>query len=409
MDGSLHVGSEVAPLRARLAGAGAHNEVSVSSGRVRDGVGAAAVLDYLDVMTTPRGPNLGLRTFRTPPTVSVPVGTDERFKDYAVRAVQIVNAALPYDKRLRFRITPAPDPVTYSDVPDGNIVIEFIPQAQWPYEALATAAGHAVQTVTRSRSGSRTVKAHALIDIEQLASRPLATLYTVLHELLHAVGFTRHVDPARFPGTILGSHQPRNFTRIRLGKSDGEALLAAHSRLEPGALQQSISTALGPWTDTSFHLRGDLPITGGGVSFGVAHRNGLSQPWASGPTPWVNLVNNQELSGSVRWAGRLLGFTPETEAVAGAADLTVNLKTLSGQIDFTDMEQWSVSSPGAIGTGTRWGDGDLRYSVAVRGNTFVQTGGDAGEVTGAFFGPKHEGMGGVLERRDLSAGFGGKR
>ena len=36
-------------------------------------------------------------------------------------------------------------------------------------------------------------------------------------------------------------------------------------------------------------------------------------------------------------------------------------------------------------------------------------GGDIGEVTGAFFGPRHEGMGGVLERHDLSAAFGGKR
>ena len=59
--------------------------------------------------------------------------------------------------------------------------------------------------------------------------------------------------------------------------------------------------------------------------------------------------------------------------------------------------------------GGRWGDGDLGYSVEVRGNTFTRTGGDAGVVTGAFFGPRHEGMGGVLERSDLSAGFGGKR
>ena len=46
---------------------------------------------------------------------------------------------------------------------------------------------------------------------------------------------------------------------------------------------------------------------------------------------------------------------------------------------------------------------------AVWANTFVQVGGDAGTVTGAFFGPAHEGMGGVLEREDLSAGFGGQR
>ena len=56
-----------------------------------------------------------------------------------------------------------------------------------------------------------------------------------------------------------------------------------------------------------------------------------------------------------------------------------------------------------------WGDGDLKYFVGVRGNTFVRIGGDVGEVTGAFFSASHEGMGGVVERNDLAAGFAGKR
>lgn len=62
-----------------------------------------------------------------------------------------------------------------------------------------------------------------------------------------------------------------------------------------------------------------------------------------------------------------------------------------------------------VGSGRTWNDGDLRYSVIVRGNAFTQTGGDAGEVTGVFFGSNHEGMGGVVERSDMSAGFGGTR
>ena len=56
-----------------------------------------------------------------------------------------------------------------------------------------------------------------------------------------------------------------------------------------------------------------------------------------------------------------------------------------------------------------WGNGDLQYLLNIRGNTFVQTGGDEGTVTGAFFGPVHEAMGGVLERPDLTAAFGGRR
>ena len=60
-------------------------------------------------------------------------------------------------------------------------------------------------------------------------------------------------------------------------------------------------------------------------------------------------------------------------------------------------------------TGTAWGDGTLTYIVEVRGNTFVQTGGDDGAVIGVFAGRRHEGMGGVLERTDLTAAFTGER
>ncbi|MDE0332408.1 MAG: hypothetical protein OXL41_11120, partial [Nitrospinae bacterium] len=163
---------------------------------------------------------------------------------------------------------------------------------------------------------------------------------------------------------------------------------------------------LGPWTDVSFHLRGDMDD----VSFGASSRNGLIQPWAHGPSPETNLADNPALTGSASWSGRLLGFTSESESLAGAADLTIDLATLRGQIDFTGLEHWGVNAaPGAIGSGTTWGDGDLGYGVIVRGNTFTQTGGDAGEVTGAFFGARHEGMGGVVERSDMSAGFGGTR
>lgn len=74
------------------------------------------------------------------------------------------------------------------------------------------------------------------------------------------------------------------------------------------------------------------------------------------------------------------------------------------------MEYWPVgTAPGAVGTGSMWQDGDLDYRIEIRGNTFLQAGGDAGAVTGTFFGPAHESMGGVIVRDDLSAGFGGTR
>ena len=108
--------------------------------------------------------------------------------------------------------------------------------------------------------------------------------------------------------------------------------------------------------------------------------------------------------------GGLLGFSNRQRPVAGDASLSVTLATLRGRAAFTNLETWA-GAPGdfAPGSGTRWGDGDLGYGIAVRGNTFTDTGGDAGTVTGVFTGPNHEGAAGVVERRDLTAAFGAIR
>ncbi|MCY4385063.1 MAG: hypothetical protein OXE44_18180 [Nitrospinae bacterium] len=188
---------------------------------------------------------------------------------------------------------------------------------------------------------------------------------------------------------------------------DVDGLHAVYTRFYDGSPYVDYDpNKLGPWTDVSFHLRGDMED----VSFGASSRNGLIQPWAHGSSPATYLADNQALSGSASWSGRLLGFTSQSESLAGATNLNINLATLRGKIDFTGLEHWGVNAtPGPVGSGQTWNDGDLGYSVIVRGNTFNQTGGDAGEVTGAFFGPNHEGMGGVVERSDMSAGFGGTR
>ena len=182
---------------------------------------------------------------------------------------------------------------------------------------------------------------------------------------------------------------------------DREGLLAAYTRLEPGVAPEDIATELGPWEDTSVHVKGvlDLPNNRDHVAFGAAERNGFVSPWAQGPIPGSDLADNAQLSGTATWAGRMLGLTPQAEVVAGAADLSVHLTSLTGNMSFTGLESWVPNAaPGAIGTGTVWGDGDLAYTVDVHGNTFVQTGGDDGIFTGAFFGARHEGMGGTLVR-----------
>ena len=402
---NLHIGTGVAPPAGELQKTGARNGVEISKGSVRDGAGAADVIAYLRPATI-HSEVTGLATFARPPIVRVVEGANEKYTDYAVRAVQIINTALPHDKRIRFGDAPAPDPVSVEDVPRGGIYIEFIPQAQWPGEVDLgrSAVGNAKsQIISRRNEALEAHSSHILIDSGEVRYfSEEKTVYVLVHELLHALGFSGHTDPQRFPDATLNPKIPANLPPFLLSLIDREALFAACGRFRPGTQPEQISAEnLGSWDEASFHVRGDLEIPGGEVSFGVAFRNGLTQPWASGPEPPMDLAENGGLSGTAAWSGALLGITPSGEVVVGDSSLAVDLADLDGQLDFTGME---------FDGGGMWGeDGDLGYSVEVRGNTFTRTGGDAGEVTGAFFGPRHEGMGGVLERSDLSAGFGGKR
>ena len=77
---------------------------------------------------------------------------------------------------------------------------------------------------------------------------------------------------------------------------------------------------------------------------------------------------------------------------------------MTGSATFDDMQ--TVAPDGST---AQWGDGDLAYNIAIRGNSFRETGGDAGTLTGIFVGRAHEGAAGTLERSDLTAAFGAAR
>ena len=451
---TLHVGANAAPPASQLAPMGASDGTVVSYGKVQDGVGVGAIAAYLrehlevgNYKTTP-----GLETFSVQPVVRLAQGTSAVFRDFTLRAVELINTALPYENRLLFGGDSAPPLVAVEEVPNGEIFVDFVPWKDWnnplkpPREELVGLASASLvyhfnddaeqwqvremragriwidseeiltASVFNPRKGrwEETVLDRYLDDSDRrIKHYPEQSVVAVLvHEFLHALGMANHVDSAKFPKSILNEERADydGVTGHVLYPLDRAALQAAYSRLEPGTLSNELFEKLGPWRDTSIHIRGDIELPGRDVVFGVASSNGLAQPWAFGPKPRTDLADNLELSETVTWAGRLLGFTPVVEAVGGAADLIVKLETLDGQLAFTGLELWEANAPpGPAGTGTTWGDGDLQYLVNVRGNTFLQTGGDAGTVTGAFLGLAHEGMGGVLERSDLSAAFGGTR
>ena len=428
---TIHVGADVAPPADALQQAALHGETRVSYGSVQDGIGAAEVIAYLQadaasflneqdqdddpasMVEFPGG--LLLRFGPVPPTVRVVDGTPPALIDETIRVVQAINAALPIDWQLEVSRDPAPaGTVTPSE---GEILVVFAREEDWPQEAappIDENIGLAEPLFTIAPTGDpnapfRIEIGGGRVFVDHTRTEGLERLGVIAHELIHLLGRS-HVDPIRFPRTIMVGGGSEELSPHILHPLDREALLAVYGELEPGTTPNDIAEELGDWSDTSLHIRGAVDIEDGEIAFGVALRNGLSQPWTSGPSPHTDVEDNPALSDDVSWSGRLIGLTPDAEAVAGEADLSVDLATLTGMADFTGLEQWAANAaPGALGTGATWDDGNLRYDIEIRGNTFVQTVGDAGTVTGAFFGPAHEGMGGVLEHDKLSAGFGGKR
>ena len=425
---SLHVGADVASPASALAQAARHGAVTISHGSVQDGVGAAKLIAYLEADSSPAhtGNEYGMPAdvilevplvrFRSePPTVYVADGTPPELVGETVRAVQAINAALPRNWQLKF--SPDPAPAGALQLADGQILVTFAPQEDWPTHAMppdGEGIGLAEPAISAAPTGDPTVPVRfeyvaGRVLVDHTRTSGLERLGVIAHEFIHLLG-RNHVDPARFPETIMVGGGSEELTEHILHPLDREALLAAYGHLKPGTTRSGVADDLGAWADTSLHVRGAFDTEGGEISFGAALRNGLSQPWATGPTPGTAIGDNTALSGIVNWSGRLIGLTPGAETVAGAADLSVDLASMLGTVDFTGLELWAADvAPGALGSGSVWNDGDLRYDIGVWGNTFVQTGGDTGTVTGAFLGPAHEGMGGVLQRDDLSAGFGGKR
>ncbi len=434
--GSVHVGADVAPSAAALTAGGGRNGVALSRGAVRGGPGAGDVVRYLRTAASHNlsaGRVTGLATYpgTSVPTVILVSGKetrdwDTRFGRLTKDAVRVLNAALPFERQIRTspHLTPERSGGATLGRVSGEIWVQFIPKTHPIYPGGADPAELGRSRVFyRVRDGTAEVSDYGasystvIVDSERAASlTDPEVVHVLVHEMLHAVGFVSHTDSRDFDSTLSDAgFVPGTQPRGLIHPIDRDGLLAAYGRLKPGTLPEDISAeSLGPWTDTSFHLRGDLGIGAGGIAFGVAFRNGLAQPWAFGPKPESALGRNPALSGSATWNGALLGITPSGRGVEGDSSLRLDMESLSGQLAFTGMRHDG---------GDTWGDGELHYAVRASDNGFRRadaefvragpgyewSGKDLGTLTGVFFGARHEGMGGVLERHDLSAAFGGKR
>ena len=419
---SYHIGPNIAPLETALTRSGERRGVTTSWGLVRDGVGADELIALLtnDAVTT--GIDAGIKVFEgierfgaTPPTVVISEGTSVELITEVIFAVRAINASLPHNWQLSISSDEGPAGVV--DAQNGEILIEFASPAFWPEGSPDDALGIAYNDPESFSTGELTWGRVFVDPDPEVFERDDLHLWvrtTLIHELLHALG-RYHADPSQFPETVMHPYGELTAIWHIVHPLDREALLAVYGYLEPGASVDDLVTSLGAWNDVSSHIVGEIDAVPG-AAFGVAWRNGLSQPWAIGPAPLTDLADNRALSGTVTWSGLIMGISsPDFRTVRGNADLGVDLSSFSGGVltgglDFTGRESWEyIDDSAASGTGTLWGDGALGYTIEVHGNLFTQTGGDDGIVTGAFFGSAHEAMGGTLDRQDLTAAFGGSR
>ena len=317
-----------------------HAGVTIHEGTVQDGIGAEQLIAYIeDDASRPNWPlshpdylNGYVERFgKNPPQVIAAEGTSkEQFSDL-VRAVQLINTWLPPDWQMTM------GELSESEVPleqDGKITVHFLPWEEFaPYPVAGRYGssglgvtgyddprfpfGHSYQVV----SGVIWISSEAY---DNTGNNEKARLGTLAHEIIHTLGRT-HVDGEEFGETIMAVPRSAEWKRPDdiLGKLDEESLQAIYGVLAPGLIHKYIAEDLGDWEDESRHLVGSIDTEIGAVTFGVAERNGFVQAWANGPTPWSNLSDNPSLTGSATWDGRLIGLTPQSEAVVGEASITV--------------------------------------------------------------------------------------
>ena len=352
----------------------------VRRGELNDGVGQQTVARYLDY--TVDTPDL---RYRSAPVVRFGGDGDNADYERVIRAVQLVNTALPGTHKMRV----AGD--TASSNPGAGIYFNFVSNVDWDYWGITF----------NSNSGNGNQITHSEININKAYTDNGDRQATIVlaHELLHALGFfggaTSHV-PVDLDSVLeatsniylerQGQAQPLSI----LYPADREALRALYAFGRGASVKE-----FGPWSSTSSHLA----AIGEHIAFGSVWRNGYAEPWAYGAQPNTSLANSS-LSGSATWEGLLLGWS-QGSAVLGDAEINVNLANMNGDAEFTELAHMDTEG--------QWGDGILVYAIRVNGNTFHQTGGDAGTLTGIFTGAGHEGAAGTLERSDLMAAFGATR
>ena len=386
------------------------DDFTIHHGTNRDGAGRAAVTNYLDHASNGTGI---VRRYVEPPTVLLMGDFTPEEQRVTREAVRLVNATLSENERIYVESTSVDQGIRSNvnasgiyfatgNEREGAIYLEFLPCHQY----VRGCSGKVGTSWTWDKPGG--THHHSYVQINRGKSDSAqrgSVVASVVHEIVHALGVRGHVPVDVDPRSQYASLMLSTYSSNAAHRHYCIPSIAKHCAPSTRFLRERMSTALalGPKNPQASSAR---PYT---LSSASPRGTDIFEPWAAGLAPTGDVADNPNL-GIATWTGALLGFTPDEASVAGDAEISLDLGRETGQAAFTDLEQWSSgTAPGVAGTGTQWRDGDLHYSIGVRSNTFRETGGDDGTLTGIFTGPRHEGAAGTLERTDLTAAFGASR
>ena len=202
----VQIGDDVRPSLSDLSPAGRHGGAAISTGRVRDGESSERVKDLLakhavgSTSWDPGTPYIG--TFEQKPTIQIRETTPDRYVDDVIRVVQLINAALPYDKRISVSperaVHPSGNEHDYQThyIPAGHIYVGLGSQNTWPPEERppVTVAG-----VEASIGGADGGPASYIWINTNIVRRGNQLRKVLAHEILHALGFLCTYPVARIP------------------------------------------------------------------------------------------------------------------------------------------------------------------------------------------------------------------
>lgn len=309
-------------------------------------------------------------------------------------AVDAINAWLPYDQHLRIG-EPAPFTRDPDDVATGEILLG---------ESLVPLRGLHPNTLgqARGRTTAEGTRAGTILLTSTLQTKPLETMFeTLVHELLHTLGLWGHLDPADFPDSLMSATTSGN---IYLPVVDGLTLLMGYTQLRPDATAAEIAaTDLGRWAEHPDAMSGVVEACN--CAFGADLLGGHAVSWFIGDRP-VIAVQDLGSFGTATWTGKMVGWTPDQDAVWSDLTIDVDLDSydgiaLQGEVGFDKIAHYD--------TGTQWGSGELDYDIYVADFYFRSENTTDGYVFGAFAGTNLEGAVGTLEHPELTGAFGGVR